>query len=83
VKVVQKELKLAREQENIKQEMAVRYDFDIEKLFKEVDDWNYKYIDHKNLKRFLNKMGQLSANENHVIAIIRRFDLDADCKLTF
>jgi hypothetical protein len=74
---------LAKEQENIKQEMAVRYDFDIEKLFKEVDDWNYKYIDHKNLKRFLNKMGQLSANENHVIAIIRRFDLDADCKLTF
>jgi hypothetical protein len=37
--------------------MSSRYDFDVEKLFKEVDDWNYKYIDHKNLKRYLSKMG--------------------------
>ena len=62
--------------------MAARYDFDIVKLFKEVDDWNYKYIDHKNLKRFLSKMG-VPASESHLIAIIRRFDLDADAKLTF
>ena len=62
--------------------MSTRYDFDIERLFKEVDDWNYKYIDHKNLKRFLNKMG-VPASESHLIAIIRRFDLDADAKLSF
>jgi hypothetical protein len=37
--------------------MSSRYDFDVEKLFKEVDDWNYKYIDNKNLKRYLSKMG--------------------------
>lgn len=51
-------------------------------MFREIDDWGYKYIDYKNLKRFLNfKMG-VSANDQHVIAIIRRFDLDADAKLT-
>ena len=58
-----------------------RYDFDLEKLYKEIDDWNYKYIDSKNLKRFLSKMG-VAASESHLIAIIRRYDLDADAKLT-
>lgn len=62
--------------------MAARYDFDIERLFREVDDWNYKYVDHKNLKRYLCKMGT-PASENMLIAIIRRLDLDADAKLTF
>jgi hypothetical protein len=50
-------------------------------LYKEVDDWNYKHIDHKNLKRFLNKMG-IAASDANVLAIIRRFDLDADAKLS-
>ena len=58
-----------------------RYDYDIDKLYKEVDDWNYRYIDHKNLKRFLNKMG-IPTTQGLIMAIIRRFDLDADAKLT-
>lgn len=61
--------------------MSARYDFDVERLFREIDDWNYRYIDHKNLKRFISKMG-VPATETHLIAIIRRFDLDADAKLT-
>jgi hypothetical protein len=62
--------------------LTARYDYDIDKLFREIDDWGYKYVDHKNLKRFLNfKMG-VPASDQHVIAIIRRFDLDADAKLT-
>ncbi len=79
--MIHKELNLARKQEVIKQEIAARYDFNIEKLFREIDDWNYKYIDHKNLKRFLSKMG-VATTETTLIAIIRRFDLDADAKLT-
>lgn len=79
-KLVHKELKLARKQEQVKQELSSRYDFDVERLFREVDDWNYKYVDHKNLKRYLNKMG-IAASDQNVIAIIRRFDLDADAKL--
>jgi hypothetical protein len=79
-KLVHKEIKLAKRQEQVKQELNSRYDFDLERLFREVDDWNYKYIDHKNLKRYLSKMG-VAASDQSVIAVIRRFDLDADAKL--
>lgn len=51
-------------------------------LFKSVDDWNYKYIDQINLKRFLVKCSVLP-NDNLLVAIIRRMDLDADAKLNF
>lgn len=49
-------------------------------LYKEIDDWNFNYIDVRNLKRFLMKTG-VFANEQLLVAIIRRFDLDADAKL--
>ena len=49
-------------------------------LFKSVDDWNYKYIDQINLKRFLVKCGVIPT-DNLLMAIIRRMDLDADAKL--
>ena len=49
-------------------------------LFKGVDDWNYRYIDQINLKRFLIKCSVLP-NDNLILAIIRRMDLDADAKL--
>ena len=40
-----KEMKLARELELLKQQLAARYDFSLEALFKAIDDWNYKYVD--------------------------------------
>ena len=55
--VLTKELKLAADQEKLKQELAARYDCDIRGLFKEVDDINYNYVDAANLKRFLVKTG--------------------------
>lgn len=61
--------------------MASRYDYSIERLYKEVDDINYGYIDASNLKRFLIKSSIIS-NERLLIAILRRFDLDADAKLS-
>ena len=45
-----------------------------------VDDWNYKYIDQVNLKRYLIKCAVLP-NDCLLLAIIRRMDLDADAKL--
>ena len=44
-RLILKELKLAREEEHLKQQLACRYDYSLEMLFKTVDDWNYKYID--------------------------------------
>ena len=58
----------------------MRYDYLPEALFSEIDDWGYKYIDLKNLKRFLLKSG-VRTNEELLIAILRRFDLDGDAKL--
>lgn len=44
-RLIYKELKLAKEQEALKQQLACRYDYSLDVLFKSVDDWNYKYID--------------------------------------
>ena len=59
---MQKELKLARESERLKQELAARYDYAPDALFKDVDDININYVDAQNLKRFLIKAG-VFANE--------------------
>lgn len=79
-KLIAKELKHAKDSEKNKQELASRYDCNYVDLYKAVDDWNYSFIDQKNLKRFLYKAG-VAANTNLLISIIRRFDLDADAKL--
>ena len=73
-------MRLAKEEEQLKQQLASRYDYSLDMLFKSVDDWNYKYIDQINLKRFLIKCG-IIPNDNLLISIIRRMDLDADAKL--
>ena len=53
MRLVAKELRLAREIELLRQQLASRYDYSLEILFKSIDDWNYKYVDQINLKRFL------------------------------
>ena len=73
---------MAREQERLKQDLAKRYDYNLNSLFKEVDDINLNHIDSACLKRFLIKTGNFP-NDNMLIAIIRRFDLDADARLKF
>lgn len=80
-KLLQKEFRLARESERLKQELTARYDFKVEHLYKEVDDINYNYIDASNLKRFLIKTGTFPSDAL-LISILRRFDLDADAKLS-
>ncbi len=81
VKLLQRELKLHGDMEKLKQELAARYDYNLEHLFKVVDDWNYKYVDFNNLKRFLIKTGVVPT-DSQLVAILRRFDLDADAKLS-
>lgn len=74
-------MKLAGEGERLKQELVSRYDYNLERLFKDVDDINYNYVDSSNLKRFLIKCG-IFPNDALLISILRRFDLDADAKLS-
>jgi Ca2+-binding EF-hand superfamily protein len=51
-------------------------------MFKEIDDWNYKYIDIKNLKRFLMKTS-VYPDDASLKAILRRLDTDGDARLSF
>ena len=81
-KLVLKELRLSRDSERFKQELASRYDCNYGVLYKEVDDIGLKAIDSTNLKRFLIKTG-VFPSDVLLIAIIRRFDLDADAKMKY
>ena len=75
-----------------KDKLVHTHDFTMQKAFKAVDDWNYGYIDQSNLKRFLINMGYIKvsnkkgkAHEKYrqlVLAILRRFDLNGDGKVS-
>lgn len=55
--------------------------FDYNRAYYSIDDWNYGFIDRRNLKMFLKKHGYLATTQD-VVSIIRRMDLDADARLT-
>ena len=76
-----REIAFNRVTEEMKQNLESNKAFDYNKAYYSVDDWNYGFIDRKNLKMFLKKHGYIASNED-VVAIIRRMDLDADARLT-
>ena len=80
LKLLHKELKLSGQSEMMKQELACSYDFNLDKLYEEIDDCNMKFVDSSNLRRYLMKCG-LYVSDLTLIAIIRRMDLDADARL--
>ena len=80
--LIERELRFYREQEKLKYELVSRFDFSMQGMFAEVDDWNYKYIDIKNLKRFLMKTS-VYPDDNALRAILRRLDTDGDARLSF
>ena len=67
--------------EELKQWIASSKTFDLELAFGMIDDWNYGYIDRKNLKSFFRKHGHVASNQE-CVSIIRRLDLDADARLS-
>jgi Ca2+-binding EF-hand superfamily protein len=76
-----REIKAQLKLENFKRTLESQYDFCSAAAFKVVDDWGYKYLDERNIKRFLRTMGHV-ATKQEIVAIIRRFDLDGDCKIS-
>jgi hypothetical protein len=80
-RLFEKEIAFNRVTEELKQIMDASKSFDIKKAFLSIDDWNYGYIDKKNLKSFLRKHNYLASN-SECIAVIRRLDLDADARLS-
>ena len=68
--------------ENQKRLVEASYDYSLHSVFASIDDWNYGYIDHKNLRRFLRSTGHL-ATPAELDAIIRRLDTDGDGRLSY
>jgi Ca2+-binding EF-hand superfamily protein len=59
-----------------------RFDYNVLGLFRNIDDWSYKYLDTKNIKRFLMKTS-VYPDEHLLKAVIRRLDSDGDARLSF
>lgn len=80
--VIEKEIIFFREQERLKADLVTRFDFSMQGMFREIDDWCYKYVDVKNMKRFLMKTS-IYPEESVLKAIVRRSDYDGDARLNF
>jgi len=77
----EKEIAFNRVFEELKQRMASTKTFSLQLAFSLIDDWQYGYVDRKNLKTFFRKH-QHVASSLECACIIRRLDLDADGRLS-
>lgn len=66
----------------MKRDVESCYDFNARRAFKAIDELNYNYLNEANIKVFLRKMGH-QVIRKELTAIIRRFDLDGDSKISF
>lgn len=80
-KLIERELSFNRVLEHNKQVMDANKMFSAEKAFQAIDDWNYGYIDKRNLKSFMRKVGRMIPDDQ-LLMVIRRMDLDADARLS-
>ena len=80
-KLLFKELKYAKDLENLKQQLACHPDYNLQRQFWEIDRGS-NYIDCHNLKSFLIRCSYLP-NDNLLMAIIRRMDLDGDARINY
>ena len=84
-KLIEKEMKLAETVEYLKEKLHKCVDFDMSALYHQIDDCNMRFIDATAMKRFLLKcqLGGGKIKESLIGSIIRRYDLDADAKLSY
>ena len=80
-KLIELEVHYNRIVESSKQVLESNKQFDYVQAFNAIDDWNYGYIDYKNLKNFFRKHNTV-ASELDCMAIIRRMDLDGDARVS-
>ncbi len=73
---------MLRSTEEIRKELEKRHDFSTYGCFRAVDEANEGDINPDNLRGFLKANGYYPT-EDEVIAIVRRLDVDADCKISY
>jgi Ca2+-binding EF-hand superfamily protein len=77
-----REIELFRKTEDIRIDLTRRHDFSTFACFRSVDDMNEGDVNPDNLRTFFKNNGYYPTEEE-VIAIVRRLDLDADCKVNY
>ena len=77
-----KEIDFELRLEQLKQDLERFNSFSIRRAFKAIDYQNYKIIDEGSIRRFLKRAGHQPLKPE-LMAIMRRFDLDGDAKLSF
>lgn len=77
-----KEIDFELRLEQLKQDLEKFQMFSIRKAFKAIDYQNNKIIDEVSIRRFLKRVGHQPLKAE-LTAIMRRFDLDGDAKLSF
>ena len=68
--------------EQLKKELESSYDFSTRRIFKAIDEIRLGYITESSLRIFLKKMGH-QPRKAELLAIIRRFDLNGDSKISY
>ena len=68
--------------EQLKKELEASYDFSTRRIFKAIDEIRLGYITESSLRIFLKKMGHQPLKAE-LLAIIRRFDLNGDSKISY
>lgn len=77
-----KEIDLHCRVEQLKAELESTPGYSIRRCFKAIDEINNKYFDEAALRRFMKKIGH-NPTKNELVAILRRFDLEGDCQVSF
>lgn len=79
--LIMMEIDMHRQSEPLKQELRCVKDYSDDSLIACIDSWGYGFVDPNNLKLFF-KQNQISITEQQCMAIVRRFNLDWDIKLS-
>ena len=77
-----KEIDFELRLEQLKQDLEKFKVFSIRRAFKAIDYQHNKIIDEASIRRFLKRVGHQPVKPE-LTAIMRRFDLDGDAKLSF
>ena len=77
-----KEIDFELRLEQLKQDLERYKGFSLRRAFKAIDYQNNKIVDEAAIRRFLKRVGHQPLKAE-LVAIMRRFDLDGDAKLSF
>jgi hypothetical protein len=76
------EIRFLRKLQDLRQDLALSYDFTTYAAFRTVDRYNYGVIDGESLKTFYKINGKYLSDKES-IAIVRRIDTDGDSKIGY